>query len=98
MSNSVDAPKELGDGAVSQDGEVIDSANPPKTAKQLEKDAKKLAKLEKLKQKQDKLASVDTKEKKEVGFVWNEFCGCGDTSSWNYLCFLILEKGKEEGS
>lgn len=68
MSNSVDDPKVMGEGVVSQDGETVDSANPPKTAKQLEKDAKKLAKLEKLKQKQEKLASVEPKEKKEVGF------------------------------
>lgn len=44
---------------------------PPKTAKQLEKEAKKLAKLEKFKQKQDKkeattTACVKPKEKPEV--------------------------------
>jgi hypothetical protein len=41
---------------------------PPKTAKQLEKEAKKLAKLEKFNQKKDKQkdASVQTKEKLEV--------------------------------
>jgi hypothetical protein len=41
---------------------------PPKTAKQLEKEAKKLAKLEKFKQKKDKQkdAPVQTKGKVEV--------------------------------
>ncbi|EEB18877.1 Valyl-tRNA synthetase, putative [Pediculus humanus corporis] len=37
----------------------------PKTAKQLEKEAKKLAKLEKLKQKQEKLASILVKDKSQ---------------------------------
>lgn len=43
---------------------------PPKTAKQLEKEAKKLAKLEKFKQKQDKKetssAAVTTKPKEKI--------------------------------
>ena len=44
-----------------------DDAPQEKTAKQLEKEAKKLAKLEKLKQKQEKLATVKpNEEKKEV--------------------------------
>lgn len=42
------------------------AGNPPKTAKQLEKEAKKLAKLEKFKQKQEKLASVEVKDKAQV--------------------------------
>lgn len=40
--------------------------NRPKTAKQLEKEAKKLAKLEKFKQKQEKRATVEPKEKTQV--------------------------------
>lgn len=42
-------------------------AGPPKTAKQLEKEKQRLAKLEKFKQKQDKKASVEPKDKSEVG-------------------------------
>lgn len=48
----------------------VDGAVPEKSAKQLAKEAQKLAKLEKLKQKQDKLASVKpNEEKKEVSFI-----------------------------
>ena len=42
----------------------------PKTAKQLEKEAKKLAKLEKLKQKQEKLASILVKDKSQVNVLF----------------------------
>lgn len=47
--------------------EAVHGEGPPKTAKQLEKEAKKLAKLEKFKQKKDKLkeAPVHTMEKVE---------------------------------
>lgn len=47
---------------------------PQKTPKQLEKEAKKLAKLEKFKQKQDKQPSTtdQSKDKNEVGSsIWN---------------------------
>jgi len=40
--------------------------NRPETAKQLEKEAKKLAKLEKFKQKQEKKATVEPKDKPQV--------------------------------
>ncbi|KAL0280023.1 UNVERIFIED_CONTAM: hypothetical protein PYX00_001448 [Menopon gallinae] len=49
-------------GGVGEKGDA-GAGNPPKTAKQLEKEAKKLAKLEKFKQKQEKLASVEVKDK-----------------------------------
>jgi len=42
------------------------NGEPPKTAKQLEKDAKKQAKLDKLKQKQEKQAQQDQKDKPQV--------------------------------
>lgn len=48
-----------------------DPAGPPKTAKQLEKEKQKLAKLEKFKQKQEKKnvsAPGEVKEKIEVSF------------------------------
>jgi adenylyl- and sulfurtransferase ThiI len=50
------------------ENEAVHGEGPPKTAKQLEKEAKKLAKLEKFKQKKDKLkeAPVHTMEKVEV--------------------------------
>jgi hypothetical protein len=52
----------------SVESELGQGEGPPKTAKQLEKEAKKLAKLEKFKQKKDKQkdAPVQTKEKVEV--------------------------------
>lgn len=55
---------------------VADAAGPPKTAKQLEKEKQKLAKLEKFKQKQEKKSAVgagEVKEKTEVCwliFIW----------------------------
>jgi len=51
-----------------QENESGHGEGPPKTAKQLEKEAKKLAKLEKYKQKKDKLKEtpVHTMEKVEV--------------------------------
>jgi len=51
-----------------QENELGHGERPPKTAKQLEKEAIKLAKLERYKQKQDKLkeASLHTMEKVEV--------------------------------
>jgi hypothetical protein len=51
-----------------QENESGHGAGPPKTARQLEKEAKKLAKLEKFKQKEDKLkeTQVHTIEKVEV--------------------------------
>lgn len=55
-----------------QAGLVHGDGEPPvKTAKQLEKEAKKLAKLEKFNQKKDKKieAPLQTKEKVEVGSV-----------------------------
>lgn len=52
--------------SVTKDGATSESANPPKTAKQLEKDAKKQAKLDKLKQKQEKQAQAEPKEKPQV--------------------------------
>jgi hypothetical protein len=54
---------------------------PPKTAKQLEKEAKKLAKLEKFKQKKDKLKEtpVPTMEKVEVCSI---VCGNQSCTVW----------------
>jgi hypothetical protein len=51
-----------------QENESGHGEGPPKTARQLEKEAKKLAKLEKFKQKEDKLkeTQVHTIEKVEV--------------------------------
>lgn len=51
---------------------AVDDA-PVKTPKQLEKEAKKLAKLEKFKQKLDKQSSGPAKEKTEVCFVFYFF-------------------------
>lgn len=50
--------------------EIAGEGEPPKTAKQLEKEAKKAAKLAKLQEKLDKKATapVSTKEKPEVSF------------------------------
>ena len=47
---------------------------PIKTAKQLEKEAKKQAKLDKLKQKQDKLGKVAKKDGSEVTFIIITIC------------------------
>lgn len=46
---------------------------PPKTAKQLEKEAKKQAKLDKLKQKLEKKQNVPVKPDVEVEGVWGDF-------------------------
>lgn len=57
--------------------EVVAAENgPQKTAKQLQKEAKKLAKLEKFKQKQERKEidkSVNVKEKPEVGNAHSNF-------------------------
>lgn len=54
----------------------VDSNDPPKTAKQLEKEAKKAAKLQKLQEKLDKKATVvpSGKDKPEVSSVWGLLC------------------------
>lgn len=59
---------------------------PPKTAKQLEKEAKKIAKLEKFKQKKDKQkdAPVQTKEKVEVCIIG---VGCRSSSVHMAVCY-----------
>jgi hypothetical protein len=59
---------------------------PPKTAKQLEKEAKKIAKLEKFKQKKDKQkdAPVQTKEKVEVCVI-----GIGCRSSSIHMAVIV---------
>lgn len=68
--------------------EQADGAPQEKTAKQLEKEAKKLAKLEKLKQKQEKLATVKpNEEKKEVlstiiSQTLFEYCHYSDHEVW----------------
>jgi hypothetical protein len=58
---------------------------PPKTAKQLQKEAKKIAKLEKFKQKKDKQkdAPVQTKEKVEVCIIG---IGCRSFSLHMAVC------------
>lgn len=60
--------------------EVATENGPQKTAKQLQKEAKKLAKLEKFKQKQEKKETVKTVNVKEKPEVWEEV---------NILFFLI---------
>jgi hypothetical protein len=65
---------------------------PPKTAKQLEKEAKKLAKLEKFKQKQEKQKDVptQTKEKVEVClFCLIESCTYGAVKVYNLRVNLV---------
>lgn len=71
---------------IQENGEV------PKTAKQLEKEAKKQAKLDKLKQKLEKQSSAPVKKDAEVSNLFQEF------RIRITVLFYFAEKRKEKGS